>query len=177
MADVVEVLQLQGGTANYAQLRGSVSGRSVRTALAAERIRRIAKGVYALPLQADPLIAARAQGGVLSHESAAILHGFDVLALPTTPQVTVRRGQHRRKSSLRCTLHWADDVSTIDGVTTGLRTVLDCARSLELAGALTVADSALRLGTVQHDDLSRAAAELRGPGCRRARAVVEAADA
>src|SRR4051794_1696521 len=79
MAEVVEVLRRCAGSATFAQLRHLNSGRAIRTALTAGQIERVAKGVYALPPAADPLAAARAQGGLVSHQSAALLHGFEVL--------------------------------------------------------------------------------------------------
>ncbi|WP_329482778.1 DUF559 domain-containing protein [Kribbella sp. NBC_01484] len=176
MSQVVDVLHRREGTATFAQLRALVSARTIRTALADGAIRRIAKGVYALPPVPDPLAAARAQGGIVSHLSAARLHGFSVLDLPDKPQITVPRGQHRRLSPIPCELHWADEVPS-DGRCTGkLRTVLDCARTLQFEAALTVADSALRLGAVDLGQLLIAAAELTGPGSRRARRVAAAAD-
>ncbi|MEV0282811.1 MULTISPECIES: DUF559 domain-containing protein [unclassified Kribbella] len=176
MSEVLDVLHRRAGTATFAELRAVVSGRAIRGALADGAIRRIAKGVYAIPPDADPLAAARAQGGVVSHLSAAVLHGFAALELPNKPQITVPRGQHRRLSPIDCDLHWADDVPS-DGWCTGkLRTVLDCARTLEFAAAVTVADSALRHGAVDRSQLMVAAAELSGPGSRRARRVAAAAD-
>lgn len=175
MAAVVDVLR-RDGTATFGELRAVASGHAIRAALAAGTIRRVAKGVYALPVAPDPVVAARAQGGVVSHLSAAILHGFDVLALPAKPQITVPRGQHRRQSPVSCELHWADDVPS-DGRCTGkLRTILDCARTLPFAEGLTIADSALRLGAADRSQLMVAAAELRGPGSLRARRVAAAAD-
>jgi very-short-patch-repair endonuclease len=176
MPEVVDVLLRRDGTATFGELRALVSGRAIRTALTRGVIRRIAKGVYALPETPDPLSAARAQGGLVSHLSAALRHGFDVLERPDRPQVTVPRGQHRRLSQVPCELHWADDVSSIDDCTGKLRTVLDCARTLPFAAGLTVADSALRLGAVDRSQLMVAAAELSGPGSLRARRVAAAAD-
>ncbi|TDD28748.1 DUF559 domain-containing protein [Kribbella turkmenica] len=176
MSEVLDVLQRRAGTATFAELRAVVSGRVIRTALADGTIRRIAKGVYAVPPATDALAAARAQGGVVSHLSAAVLHGFAVLELPGKPHVTVPRGQHRRLSQLDCDLHWADGVPS-DGRCTGkLRTVLDCARTLSFPAALTVADSALRLGAVDRSQLLIGATALTGPGSRRARRVAAAAD-
>ncbi|GAB3942853.1 type IV toxin-antitoxin system AbiEi family antitoxin domain-containing protein [Kribbella albertanoniae] len=176
MTDVVEVLRRRAGTASFGELRGVVPRGAIRTALADGLIRRIARGVYALPPLPDPLAAARAQGGVVSHESAAFLHGMSVLELPDKPQVTVPRGQHRRLSPVSCRLHWADHVPSDGRVTSKLRTVLDCARTLPFDAGLTVADSALRLGMVDRSQLMVAAAELTGPGCRRAGRVAAAAD-
>jgi very-short-patch-repair endonuclease len=176
VADVVEVLQRRAGTATFAQLRGAASGRAIRKALASGSIRRIAKGVYALPPSDDPIAAARAQGGIVSHQSAAVLHGFDLLEQPTRPQVTVPRGQHRRISSLDCELHWADDVPVIGQLTTKLQTIVDCARMLPFAEALCIADSALRKNAVSKARLVTAAEKVGGPGSRRARLVAKSAD-
>jgi very-short-patch-repair endonuclease len=176
MSQVVDLLQRRAGTATFSELRAVVSGRAIRAALAGGVMRRIAKGVYALPPLADPFAAARAQSGVVSHLSAAVLHGFAVLDLPGKPQITVPRGQHRRLSPVDCELHWADDVPSDDRCTGKLRTVLDCARTLSFAAGLTVADSALRLGALDRSQLMVAAAELAGPGSRRARRVAAAAD-
>jgi very-short-patch-repair endonuclease len=176
VSDVTDVLNRRRGTATFAELRAVVSWRAIRTALGQGLITRIAKGVYALPQAADPLAAARAQAGVVSHLSAAVLHGFSVLELPNKPQITVPRGQHRRLSPLDCRLYWADDVASDNRCTGKLRTVLDCARTFSFADGLTVADSALRLGVIDRSQLAVAAGELAGPGCRRARRVAAAAD-
>ncbi|MFG1907461.1 DUF559 domain-containing protein [Kribbella sp. NPDC048928] len=176
MPEVVDVLLRREGTATFGQLRALVSGRAIRAALDGGSIRRIAKGVYALPAAPDPIAAARAQGGLVSHVSAAVLHGFDVLELPDKPQITVPRGQHRRLSPVACELHWADNVSADGPCTTRLQTVLDCARTLPFAAGLTIADSALRGRALDRSQLMVAAADLSGPGCRRARRVAAAAD-
>ena len=176
MPDVVDVLLRRNGTATFGELRALASGRSIRSALDGGTIRRIAKGVYALPAAPDPIAAARAQGGLISHRSAAVLHGFDVLELPGKPEITVPRGQHRRLSPIGCVLHRAEDVPSDGYCTSKLRTILDCARALPFAAGLTVADSALRLRAVDRSQLMVAAAELRGPGSLRARRVAATAD-
>lgn len=175
MADVVEVLQKAGGSATFAQLRSYVHGRALRIALAEGRIKRVARGLYALPLDASALTVARAHGGVLSHESAAEHHGLDVVTTPLKPHVTVGRTQRRRNTKLACTLHWTD-APELDGATTPLRTVLDCARTLPFGEALAVADSALRKGLLSADELRAAAIAVRGPGRGRAIRLAEASD-
>ena len=62
------------------------------------------------------------------------------------------------------------------GVTTPLRTVLDCARTLPFDEALAVADSALRRRDLTRTDLVDAAAGLHGTGSRQARRVAALAD-
>lgn len=65
----------------------------------------MAKGVYALPEGPADLTVARANGGVLSRESAALHHGFEVVNRPLLPHVTIRREQRQRHTELACNLH------------------------------------------------------------------------
>ena len=58
-----------------------------------------------------------------------------------------------------------------------MRTVVDCLRDEPLRVALSVGDSALRLGLVLHDELSCAVGGLRGPGSARARSRLSMLDA
>jgi very-short-patch-repair endonuclease len=176
MADVVEMLRRCAGSATFAQLRLSHSGRAIRAALTDGRIERVAKGMYALPPATDPLAAARAQGGLVSHQSAALLHGFEVLDQPELPHVTIPRGQHRRNTRLDCELHWSNDVPAANGITTKLRTVVDCIRVLPFDAGLVVADSALRSGAIRPEEMLAAAAKVHGPGRGAARRVAEVAD-
>ncbi len=62
------------------------------------------------------------------------------------------------------------------GITSPLRTVLDCAIKLPFDQALVIADSALRSGNVDRDELIAAAGRLHGPGAPRARRVAARAD-
>jgi len=66
-----------------------------------------------------------------------------------------------------------DDVAS--GVTTPLKTVLDCARHLPFDEALAIADSALRSGMVTRDELD--AVGVRGAGAAAVRRVLRHADA
>ena len=63
-----------------------------------------------------------------------------------------------------------------DGITGPVRTVLDCALKLPLDQALAVADSALRSGDVDANELVEAARVMRGTGSARARRVAAVAD-
>lgn len=175
MSEVAEMVGRRGGSSTYAELRALVSARTVRKALATGEIRRVARGVYALPEAPAALTAARSQGGVVSHLSAAQHWGLGVISPPTSPHVTLPPGRVRRHTGLPCILHWAS-VPSLDDVTTPLRTVLDCIRTLPLAEALAVADSALRTGCVDQDELIDAAKRLRGPHRRRVLQVAQLAD-
>ncbi|MFI5729803.1 DUF559 domain-containing protein [Kribbella sp. NPDC051587] len=174
MPEVVEIVGRRGGTATFAQLRALVSARAIRTALVGGQIRRVAKGVYALPQAPAALVAARSQGGVVSHLSAAQHWGFGVIDPPLRPHVTIPPDRARRRAGLPCTLHWGD-VPALDDVTTPTRTVLDCLRILPMREGLAIADSALRRG-VDRDELLAAAERLRGPHRRRIQRTVALAD-
>lgn len=62
-------------------------------------------------------------------------------------------------------------------MTTPLRTVVDCARTMPLPEALAVADSALRRGLLTEDELAARAAATRGPGSSAVRLVARSASA
>jgi very-short-patch-repair endonuclease len=91
---------------------------------------------------------------VASHESAAYLHGLDLLlpAGATVPRVTLtRRPQEHSRSPvsgalIRVAMLPGDHVTTVLGipVTTVARTVMDIARTTGLMEGVVAADSALR---------------------------------
>ncbi|MEV8371287.1 hypothetical protein AB0P21_01020 [Kribbella sp. NPDC056861] len=152
MADVVEILQRAGGSARYAELAALTSARSIRNALQTDEIRRVAKGVYALPAESSDSTVAMANGGILARQSAALHHGLEVVTKPLVPHVLISRTQRRRETDLKCVLHRTS--GPLPGhVTTPLQTVLDCARHLPFGEALAVADSALRLRKVEPSEL------------------------
>jgi very-short-patch-repair endonuclease len=173
--DAVEVLTGLGGCATWGALVARCGNRDVRRALAEGRVRRISRGVYALPASLSAVATARSHRGVLSHESAALHWGFSVLNKPDHPHVTIPRNRRRRPSREPVTLHWAD-APAIDDVTTPVRTVLDCARTLPLGEALVVADSALRTRLVDREELLTAGRRIRRAGRARVVHVAELAD-
>lgn len=75
-------------------------------------------------------------------------------------------------------VHWAnlEPGDFVYGVTTAIRTVVDCARTLPFGEALVIADSALLRGMVTRVELRMAAAAVVGPGRSAAVRVAEAAD-
>lgn len=202
MNDVVSVLQRCGGSARFAALRKVTSPWAIRQALQRGQIRRVSKGVYALPDSvASDLTVARAYGGVLSRESAALHHGFEVVTRPLVPHVTIKRTQMRRVTDLACILH-SSGLPLFDGsapdpaahagralefgrpnltgwageVTSPVATVMDCARYLPFGEALAIADSAIRSGKVERTTLRRMAATVRGAGRQRVIRVAREAD-
>jgi hypothetical protein len=122
-------------------------------------------------------------GAVVSHISAAVLHGLDVWGL-ALDRVHLTRG---RCSGGRCGrrlhLHTApltdDEVVEIRGIlaTDVARTVVDLARSVPFEQAVAVADAALRREALARERLLDAVARsVRRPGNRRARRVARFAD-
>jgi len=113
----------------------------------------------------------------VSHTSAAVHWRLAVVRAPDPPHVTIdpRRG---RVDPAGAVLHWSGltRCDVVDQVTSALRTVLDCARTLDRAGALAIADSALRQQLIGPTELLAAAEAVRGPGARWARSVARHAD-
>jgi very-short-patch-repair endonuclease len=168
--DVVSTLIRLGGVATYGQLVDLSSRRAVSNARAAGRITRVRRGVYALAAVDDARLAAASVNGVVSHLSAALLHGLKVKTPPCRPTVTVRRNRSPKAGDgidVRYADLLVDEVA--GGVTTMARTVVDCARSLPYDEALAVADSALRSGKVSRSQLEQAA--RRAPRTGRAKAL------
>ena len=132
---------------------------------------RVRRGVYATrraiesagrePRQDHALrvAAARASVGrhaVASHQSAALLHGIDLLHHRADGTVWLTRppgrkaGQHIQHVHLFSAELPARHVTTLYGVrvTTATRTVIDLARSLAYMEGVVAVDSALRLGKI-----------------------------
>ena len=133
-----------------------------------------------LPTASEHLRTAQSLGATLSHLSAAQSHGWAVKTVPERAWVTVRHKRHLLPHQGPLVVpRWADLAphDARHGVTTPLRTVVDCARALPFDEALAVADSALRDRDVTRDELAGAAALARGPGARCVRRVATHADA
>lgn len=169
-------LQTHGGIATFAELRNTVSRRAIDKAMNSEEIVKDRRGRYVLASTSEHRRIAHEMSAVLSHESAALHHGWKVKSAPELPAVTVRRTRHlSARDRARCIPHYVDlSADGIrEGVTTPTRTVLDCARSLPFDRALAVADSALRANDVTLDRLRSEAAQLRGRGSGAARRVAQ----
>ncbi|MFL6238301.1 MAG: type IV toxin-antitoxin system AbiEi family antitoxin domain-containing protein [Actinomycetes bacterium] len=187
-AVVEAIAKEQAGLINSQDLqRLGLSRTRVRTAVRRGMLVRRGRGVYALPeAPLDPDLHAKAMtiGGVISHDSAAAWWGMELSHSPERQHMTLPRHRGRKRDSVpgwrlhRAVLP-AGDVACKDGlpVTTPLRTILDCARTLPLAAAVALADSALRKNLVRLGELEAAVASLpRGPGRRRVQHVVDLLD-
>ena len=184
--DVDELLACQGGFARRRQLRkAGLSRRALKAAVAAGRLRLLTPDLYATtdPHPDDLLRCAVLRlGAVVSHQTAALLWGIELVTTPTQPHVTVGRNRgradHPGVQVHRRTLD-PDDRESCDGIaiTTVLRTLFDLSRSLPLAEAVASVDSALRQQLVTLEELAE---ELRrlpaAPGRRRVARVLDLVD-
>lgn len=156
-----------GGVATFAQLRSTAGERAIRRALQEGLVHRDRRGRYALQDLDQDLRLAHELTAALSHESAAVHHGWGLKESPRLPHVTVRRKRRlSRSDQARVHAHWRDlpEGSVESGVTCAVTTVTHCARDLPFDHALAVADSALRAGHVNRAELMTAAEAATGPG-------------
>lgn len=176
---VVLTLTRLGGCATTAELRRHHSKHAIEMHRREGTIARTSRGRYTLPSTHEHRQQAHARTATLSHLSAALHYGWKVKTVPDRAQVIVP-SKRRVNLAHRDTVdpHWADLESheICNGVTSPLRTVLDCARTLPFDEALAVADSALRSRRVSREELRRAGPGLRGPGARAARRVIRHAN-
>ena len=175
---MVCALRELGGVAPRATLVAAVSRLAVDRALAGSRVVVVRRGWYGLPELESAAAVARAAGGVLCRESAALHHGWQVKTVPQVPHVLLARGRktpgHLAK---RAVWHRGDlGAEDHDGVATSIElTLAQCLRALPADAALAVADSARRAG--EQSSLARVARLARGPGAPRIRRIVAASRA
>ena len=177
VVDAVDALRGLGGSARWAQLKRSVRRRGLQRAVCDGRVHRVGR-TYSLPDSEHAIRRATELLAVRSHASAAEHHGF---ALPPEDPVLVRLTvpfKAKRTKPDDVQLFYRDlDASEVDaGVTTPLRTVVDCLRDEDLRVALAVGDSALASGKVSRDELEAAVEVLRGPGSRTSRTRMKLLD-
>jgi very-short-patch-repair endonuclease len=178
--DAVEALTRLGGVGSTVDVLALTTRPRLRTAVERGEVERLTRSRYALAGARGQRRTAGRLAATLSHLSAAQQHGWELKHVPTSTWLTVPRNRKvSREDQARCEMAWADlaDDEVVHGVTTPLRTVVDCARRLPFDEALTVADSALRQGAVTVADLHGAAASARGPGSAQVRRVARHADA
>jgi hypothetical protein len=116
---------------------------------------------------------------VVSHRSAAVLHGLTVWPAPS-PNEPVHVTRHRASGGYRKGLVYAHTgfaettPTAVDGiaVTSVARTIIDCARTMGFDSGVVMADSALRAGAVIREQLADEVADL---GRRRGRSQAVAA--
>jgi hypothetical protein len=163
-------------------------------AVRAGRVLRLRRNQFVVPDGAretgaapDPrlqaIAAARSCGGsVISHRSAALMHGLPLLLpVPDRPDLTVqpaRTGDVQGALLHRATLRLGDVVA-IDGapVTSIARTVVDVARHVPVIAGVVTADAALHAELITAEDLDEVLAACRNwPRIPLARRVLTLAD-
>ncbi|WP_076261673.1 hypothetical protein [Intrasporangium flavum] len=177
---VVRFVTALGGVARRAELAPRFTGREISAAVRDGILVRDAPGHYALPTADAARRAVRRVNGVAVGRSAAAMWRLPLKTQPTRPEVAVPRGRRvRPEDQQECQVHWRSlDPRDVHGgeVTTPLRTVIDCARTLPFDEALAVADSALRNRRVSRDRLLAAADAVPRAGRAAALRVAREAD-
>lgn len=135
-------------------------------------------------LAARSAIAKVAPDAVVSHVSAAVLHGLPLWNVPLNRVHVMRPPTASGRRSRLLHVHAAslepDEIEEVDGlvVTTVARTVGDMALTLPFESALVVTDAALHNHLVTPLQLQQVVERMAGrSGCPSARRVVAAADA
>lgn len=118
---------------------------------------------------------------VFARESAALLLGCRVWSPPTATHVYQRYRPSGRAAADVRRHAWtltAEEITAVAGipVTSLVRTVVDCARSMTPLGSLVITDSALGLGLRRETLLDALDRQVDRRGVRRARRVIECAD-
>lgn len=158
-----------GGVGTLRELLAYTNRSQLSVALADGRIHKPRHNRYCLADLDASMRAVARTGGTASHLSAAQQFGWKLKHDPVRPCITLPRSA--RKPAGAYELHWADlsERELRRNVTSRTRTVIDCARAYDFDVALCVADSALREGIIDADDLVIAAA--RSPRTGRAKAL------
>ncbi len=175
MSPAVTLAQL-GGLATTADLRRWHTRRELAVAVSAGSIVRTGRGRYALAAVTGHRVVAQRHTAVVSHLSAAVVHGWAVKTPPELAWLTVPPGR-RLVDGVHLRRGTVSDRERRAGVTSPLRTVADCARVLAFDEALAVADSALRSGRVHRGPLREYDATLAGPGSGAVRRVAQETNA
>lgn len=167
MDTVEQAIRRLGGVATRAELRELASKRQLRRAVDDGVVLRPSRGRYVLAEVDAARALAHGLSAVVSHRSAALAHGWKVKTVPPLAEITVPQGRKitahtRTRARVRSSTLASDEV--VAGVTSPVRTVVDCARWLPFDEALAVADSALRSRSLRPTDLARAARSVSGPG-------------
>lgn len=175
--DPVVALRELGGVGTFRELLGLTSRSQLHVALEAGAIHKPRHNRYCIADLGGTMRAVARTGGTASHLSAAQEFGWKLKHDPVRPCITLARSARKPRGSYE--LHWADlsDRELRRNVTSRTRTVIDCARTYDFDEALCVADSALREGIIDRDDLLIAAARSPRTGRAKALRVAHAADA
>jgi hypothetical protein len=173
---------------------GGLTDDEIRRMRRAGELSAVRRGSYVLGAPPEErerrhLLAARAAAAelagdaVLSHASAAVVHGLPVWGLPLDRVAATRHrrsgGRVHPRTHIRTAPLPRDQVVVLDGlrVASAARVVADVARTAPAPQAVAVADAALFRGAVTEEELAEVVArQKRWPGCPAARRVLAFAD-
>lgn len=178
MVQPLDAVAHLGGACRVEDALRLTTRRRLRTALQRGDLVSPSRGTIALPSVTTAQATAVRLTATASHLTAALGHGWGVVAPPPVPQLIVRRKRRvtpQQRRGVELFYRDLDDHERHEWLTSPHRTVIDCARDLPFCDALAVADSALRAGDVDHGELLKRARALPKSGRRRALRVIEAA--
>ena len=166
--------QAPGNVLTVAELRQHATPGQLARLVGAGAIRYDGRGTYRLKNAPIAEAIARERRGVVSHRSAALHWGLQLVEGVTTTEITVdpSRKQHIAPDGVRVYYRRVRPDERDGNVTTVVRTILDCARDLPAPEALATADAAVSSGRADFEELVDAAAKVRGPGSARVRRVI-----
>ncbi len=176
--DVISRVTLLGGACHRSTLLETHSRADLDRALAAGDLIRTGRGRYALGNARDFVVTASRVGGIASHRSAALFHGWALPHLPERPDVSFPRNRHLSSGARRLVVpHWVDlhDADVEGIVTSRRRTLVDCMRNLPLHDSVPIVDEAIRADDFTHRDVKAIAQSTQGRGRARIMAVAEEA--
>ncbi|GIG28952.1 DUF559 domain-containing protein [Cellulomonas marina] len=161
--DLLARLAERGGCARTADLvRGRTGERALAAAAAAGAVRRVGRGLYALPDAAREVVAARALGGRLTCLTVLAASGVPLLSRTLVPHVELapHRGS-RRGARSGVALHWASTSarSPVAGDADGVPHVapavalVHAVACLPQREAVAAVDAALRLRLVSRAEV------------------------
>jgi very-short-patch-repair endonuclease len=166
-----------GGTADAGPLLALTTRRALRRAVREGEVLRVTRGRYVLPAADAARRKATELSACVAGRSAAAHYGWALKDAPQVPELALSPRRNipadRRKGARILWTNLAPD-QVRGGVTTPLRTVIDCARRLPFDEALAIADSALRSGLVAEEELK--AVRVRGAGAAAVHRVIRYAD-
>lgn len=168
--------------------RSGLSNKKIATLHRQGQLVRLTRGVYlsgSLAQSCSPqeraqavtlALALKRPRAVVSHQSAALLWGAPLLALPPKVHLSLRASDHsghRQAIFHSCRPEACQQAVELQGVrlTPPLLTTLDCTRALPVHESLAIADYFLAQGVLGQDQLASELEALRGPGSRKAAIV------
>ncbi len=171
--DAVVAVRELGGAARRNRIVALVGRREFDRAVRQRQIIRERTGVYTSGTSYERVLAAQVRG-VPSHLTAAWRWNLGLARFPEIVDITVPRRSTHRVVPPGVRLHYSDlrGDEVVEGVTSPVRTIVDCLRAAPAPLALAVVEDALRTDRVGADALRGQIAARRGARSGRARRIL-----